>query len=212
MRYFFLLLICAMSLLSDAQENLNFQKPSKEILDLVDVPLAPYVIMDEAKENMILIYRDQFKSIEELSKEELRLAGLRIDPVTNIGSRTSFFTNMKIRRMNDLKSEPIQIKGLPKNPKISNLKWSTDQRMMAFTHTNSKGVELWLLDLKTATAKKLTNLVLNANMGNVINWFKDDKSVLVTVIPQNKKPLIYKESAIPTGPTISVNDGKKSPK
>lgn len=210
MRYFFLLLICSMSLLSDAQENLNFQKPSKEILDLVDVPLAPYVIMDEAKENMILIYRDQFKSIEELSKEELRLAGLRIDPVTNIGSRTSFFTNMKIRRMNDLKSEPIQIKGLPKNPKISNLKWSTDQSMMAFTHTNSKGVELWLLDLKTATAKKLTNLVLTANMGNVINWFKDDKSMLVTVIPQNKKPLIDKESAIPTGPTISVNDGKKA--
>ena len=67
-----------------AQDNLSYQKPPKEILDLVDVSRAPSVLLDDDKETMILLYRDSYKSIEELSKEELRLGGLRIDPKTNI--------------------------------------------------------------------------------------------------------------------------------
>src|SRR5690554_6968394 len=69
-----------------AQEGLTYQKPSQEILDLVDVSLAPSVLMDESKNYMILISRDMYGSIEELSQEELRLGGLRIDPKTNIRS------------------------------------------------------------------------------------------------------------------------------
>ncbi|MEN8230404.1 MAG: S9 family peptidase, partial [Bacteroidota bacterium] len=67
------------------QENLNYQKPSQEILELVDVPLAPSVLMDHKKEYLVLLYRDAFKTIAELSQKEVRLAGLRIDPATNIG-------------------------------------------------------------------------------------------------------------------------------
>ena len=77
------LLILALALISvclSAQVNLEYQKPSKEILDLVDVPMAPSVRMDNNKEYMVLLYRDAFKTIAELSKEELRLGGLRIAP------------------------------------------------------------------------------------------------------------------------------------
>ena len=44
---------------------------------------------------MVLLYRNQYKSISELSETELRLAGLRINPVTNIGSRTIFHNQFK---------------------------------------------------------------------------------------------------------------------
>jgi len=73
-----------------AQVNLDYQKPSNEILELVDVPLAPSVLMDDNEEYMVLLYRDAYKTIEELSRQELRLGGLRIDPATNIGSRTNY--------------------------------------------------------------------------------------------------------------------------
>ena len=53
-----------------AQVSLTYQKPSKEILELVDVPLAPSVLVNDSKDFMILLYRDPFKSIEDLSKEE----------------------------------------------------------------------------------------------------------------------------------------------
>ena len=72
-----------------AQENLTYQKPSDEILNLVDVTLPPRVVMDESKKYMVCIYRDAYKTIKELSEQEMRLGGLRINPKTNIGSRTT---------------------------------------------------------------------------------------------------------------------------
>ena len=87
------------------QESLTYQVPSKEIYDLVDVSLAPSVVMDDAKDFMIFLYRDTYKSIEDLSSEELRLAGLRIDPKTNIGSRITYYNNLKIQ---DLRTDPVR--------------------------------------------------------------------------------------------------------
>jgi hypothetical protein len=47
---------------------------------------------------MVFYYRNQYKSIAELSETEMRLAGLRVNPETNIGSRTNHLTNLKIKK------------------------------------------------------------------------------------------------------------------
>ncbi len=96
MKYFFSINFFLLALCSFAQNNSTYQTPPKEILELVDVSRAPSVLLDDNKENMILLYRNSYKSIEELSKEELRLGGLRIDPKTNIGSRVNYYNNIKI--------------------------------------------------------------------------------------------------------------------
>lgn len=208
------LLICLTLLLSIntaiAQESIVYQKPPQEILDLVDVPRAPNLLIDDAKENMVLIFRDSYKSIEELSQEELRLGGLRIDPKTNIGSRVTYFNNVKVKRLKSSKKEIVQVNGLPKNSKLTNFSWSPDQSKLALTNTTSEGVEVWVLDLKTATVTKLTEANINANIGDVINWFEDSKSILVKMIPATREELIDTKTAVPVGPTISVNDGKKA--
>ncbi len=194
----------------NAQENLNYQKPPKEILDLVDIQRAPSVLLNENKDYMVLLYRNSYKTIEELSQEELRLAGLRIDPKTNIGSRVTYFNNIQIKNIKNKKSEIIKVKGLPENSRLTNFTWSPNQKKIAFTNTTSKGVEIWVFDLEKASVKKLTQANVNANLGNAINWFKDGQSLLVKMVSKNKKELINTTSAVPSGPTISVNDGKKA--
>lgn len=194
----------------NAQENATYQKPPQEILDLVDVQRAPNVLLDENKEHMILLYRDAYKSIEELSQEELRLGGLRINPKTNIGSRVNYYNKVAIQNLKK-GSDPIkQVMGMPANPKLTNFTWSPDQKKLAMTNTVSSGVEVWVIDIPTAKATKLTDANVNANMGDVINWFEDGQSLLVKMVPKNKKDLINTKTAVPTGPTISVNDGKKA--
>ena len=193
-----------------AQENITYQKPPQDILDLVDVQLAPSVMMDNKKETVILRYRDAYKTIAELSEEELRLAGLRINPKTNIGSRTNYFNGLKILSLTDKNASPKQVTGLPENPRLTNFSWSPDQQKIALTNTTLEGVEVWVLDIKKASAKKLTDANVNANLRYVINWFEDSQSFLVKMVPNNKKPLIDTDNSIPTGPTISVNDGKKA--
>ncbi len=193
-----------------AQENLGYQKPSKEILELVDVPLSPSVQLDNKLEYMLLRYRDAYKTIEELSRQELRLGGLRIDPVTNIGSRTNYYTNLQVKSLREEDASVLEVEGLPDSPKLANLTWSPDQLKIAFTHTTSSGVELWVLDIVSATAKRLTEARINANMGDVINWFEDSKGILVKMISPEKEALIDVANAVPNGPTISVADGKKA--
>lgn len=202
-------LLVLASTVTMAQQGLTYQKPTNEILNLVDVSLAPSVIMDEEQKNMLFIYRDAYKSIEDLSREELRLGGLRIDPKTNIGSRTNYYKNVKVRNLKG-GGELQQVKGLPTNPRLSNFKWSPDRTKMAMTHTSGNGVEAWVLDIEKATAKKLTEATVNANLGDVINWFEDSQSILVKMISPERKALINTKEAVPVGPTISENDGKKA--
>ncbi len=98
MRSIFIAIILGLTF-AVAQENLNYQQPPKEILELVDVQLPPSVVITENGEYMVMLYRDAYKTIAELSEDELRLGGLRINPVTNSGSRTTYYNNVKVRKM-----------------------------------------------------------------------------------------------------------------
>ncbi|WP_273567665.1 alpha/beta hydrolase family protein [Maribacter halichondriae] len=191
-----------------SQENLTYQKPPKAILDLVDAPLAPTVLINDSGDHMVMLYRNYYKSIAELSETELRLAGLRINPKTNIGSRTNYYNNIKIK--SPKAKEGTQVTGMPENPRLANFKWSPDQSKIAMTQTIENGVEIWVLDLNKASVSKITDEGVNANMGDVVNWFKDGQSLLVKMLPKDRKSLINASESIPAGPTISSNDGKKA--
>lgn len=208
MKTIVLLALFAFGLIGHSQDNLTYQQPPQEILDLADVELAPGVQIDSKGEHMVLLYRNQYKTISELSETELRLAGLRINPVTNIGSRTNYYTNLKVKRTED--EDATQVSGLPNNPRLSNFSWSPNEKMIACLNTTETGVEVWVLNIENATVKKLTDAIVNANMGSALNWFKDNNHLLVKVLPPNRKPLINAAQAVPTGPTVSVSDGSKA--
>ncbi|MFN3755617.1 MAG: prolyl oligopeptidase family serine peptidase [Flavobacterium sp.] len=191
-----------------AQENVTYQVPQKEILELADFERAPSVNLDSKKQLMILSYRNTYKTLEDLNQEEMKLAGLRVNPITNISSTTTFINNIKLKKITD-KTES-QVTGLPKNPRIANYSLSPDEKKLAFTHTTATGNELWMVDLSTFHAKKLTEPILNANMGNPISWFKDSQSILVRTLPKNKPQLIDEKNNIPDGPIVSVSEGKVS--
>lgn len=203
-----LFLILTLPMLLNAQLDLDYQVPHEDIMVLADAPLAPLIRMNSAGDRAILLYRSPYKNITELSETEMRLAGLRINPQTNISSRTRYYYDIKI--FDAATREEQAVNNLPAKARISNVIWSNDQSKVAFTNTTTTGVELWVLDLNSKSANKLTDAAINANMRDPINWMKDDQSILVTMLPDDRKPLIDTKTAIPTGPTISVNEGKKA--
>jgi len=202
------LLFLALQFPGLAQENITYQKPSAEILALADYERTPSVNMDTKKEFMLLSYRNTYKSLIDLNQEEMRLAGLRINPVTNISSNVTYINNLKIRKI--LAQDEIQVAGLPQNPRISNVSWSPNEKKIAFTHTTETGVELWVLDIATAQATKLTDAVINANLGNPVKWFNDNETLLVRFLPKNKPALIDQKKDLPKGPIVSTSTGAKS--
>lgn len=191
-----------------AQENLNYQKPPQAIFDLVDVPLAPSVRIDSKGEYMMLLYRDAYKSIGELSEAELRLAGLRINPKTNIGSRTRYYNNIEVKKTTAI--NPSKVDGLPADARLANFTYSPDQSIASFTNTTDNGVEVWLLEIAKSKATKLTDATVNANLGRPMTWFKDNQTLLVKMLPTQREPLINTAEAVPTGPTVSISEGEKA--
>jgi dipeptidyl aminopeptidase/acylaminoacyl peptidase len=187
-----------------AQEEPVYQKPPKEILELADFERAPSLSMDSKQHKMIFQYRHTYKTLDQLSEKEMRLAGLRINPTTNISSTITYFNNLKYKTT--VEKDAKQIARLPDNAKIAYFSWSPDETKIAFTHTTNTGVELWYADLTSGRAKRLTEAVLNANLGNPYTWFKDSKSFLIRVLPKDKPALTDTNEAIPTGPTISVSE------
>lgn len=190
-----------------AQIDLDYQLPPKEILELADVQLPPATMLNSEGNLFILAERNQYKSIEELSQKEMRLGGLRINPITNTGSRTRHYLGLSILQLG---GEPVKVKGLPAKPKLSNFAWSPDEKMMAFLHTTARGAELWVLDIENGTARKLSEPKVHANMGGVMAWTRDSKNILIRMLPKDRKALIDRSEAVPTGPKISVNDGQKA--
>jgi dipeptidyl aminopeptidase/acylaminoacyl peptidase len=194
--------------LVQAQENITYQKPSAEILALAEYERAPSVSMDTKKEYMLLSYRNTYKTLDDLNQEEMRLGGLRINPITNISSTVTYINNLKIRKI--AAKDEVQVSGLPSNARLTNISWSPDEKKIAFTNTTNSGVELWYIDVATVTAKKITSDNLNANLGSPYNWMKDNETLLVKVLPKNRPALINEKKDLPKGPTVSVSDGSKS--
>ncbi|HLV46467.1 MAG TPA: prolyl oligopeptidase family serine peptidase [Flavobacterium sp.] len=188
-----------------AQEDIAYQKPSKEILDLADFELAPAISMNSSKDQAILVYRNTYKTLDDLNQEEMHLGGLRINPKTSISSTTSFYTNIKVKNL--LTQTETEVKNLPVSVKITYLTWSPDEKKIAFINNTNQGNELWYIDLDNTEAHQLTDATLNANMGNPVTWFKDSQQLLIKTQRHRYEDLIDKSHAIPNGPIVSESEG-----
>jgi dipeptidyl aminopeptidase/acylaminoacyl peptidase len=199
------MLVCYTQMFS--QDASTYLTPPKQLADLVNATPTPSVSLNSVGTLMLILERSDLPTIAELSQPELKLAGLRINPATNGGSRQTYVTQIKIKKLSDLSE--VAVAGLPNDPKLGSLTWSPDETQAAFTHTSDNKIELYVLDIANAKARKLSNLALNGTMGSPITWFSDSKNLLIKTISANRgNPPA--ESRVPTGPNIQENLGKKA--
>ncbi|GIL23405.1 MAG: hypothetical protein BroJett042_19180 [Bacteroidota bacterium] len=201
----YLLILTACS--TYAQENIGYQRPPEAIAKLLEAPLTPFVSFSPDKQWMLLLDRSDFPTIEQLSRPELRIGGLRINPQNFGPSRSNYTIGLKAKRLND--GEELTIKNLPDPLLASNISFSPDSRKIAFLQNDIDKIELWLVDVNTLTASKLTERKINNVMGGY-TWLSDSQQILFASVPENLKPLPEK-SRIPTGPVVEENLGKKAP-
>ena len=197
-----------LSFYSYSQIDSEYKIPKQSLLDLIDVELAPSVLIDSDKKNMIFLYRSAYKNIEDLSKKELRLGGLRVDPKRYIGSRVTYYNKVQIASF-DNANEIKEVNGLPDQINLSNFQFSPDENKIAMTNTTEKGVEVWVLEINSLTAKQIYKANANATMGSVIKWINNNE-LIIKSLPDNVKPLINTITSIPNGPTITENLGSKA--
>ncbi|MDU0370571.1 S9 family peptidase [Hymenobacter endophyticus] len=188
-----------------AAQDLPYQTPPRAIAALVDAPLTPRVSFASSGQWMLLMDVRDMPAIAEVSQPEMRLAGLRINPRTNGASRVSYAASLRLHRLPEGKE--LLVQGLPTNARISDVQWSPDNTRIAFTHTTNNHVELWLVDVASATAKLVPNLFLNGVLGTPYEWASDSKTIIARAIVGGRGEA-PSSTAAPTGPTIQQNVGR----
>ncbi len=190
-----------------AQEHLGYQTPPEEIIELLDAPVTPSVSFSKSGDRMLILERPGYTSIQQLSQPELRLAGIRINPMTNGPSRSSGYTGIKIKNLESGQAEPLT--GMPAGAHISDYSWSPDESHLAISITEEKGISLWLADLSTQKVRRLTQPVLNEIYGQAFSWLSEDKLIIKVVNPD--RGAMPERPMVPSGPIIQETSGAAAP-
>ncbi|MDL2358289.1 MAG: prolyl oligopeptidase family serine peptidase [Pseudomonadota bacterium] len=180
----------------------QYQLPPAPLQAIVDAPRAPGLGLSPKRNLVTMVATPALPSIVEVAQPELKLAGLRINPRTYSPSRFSFGTDLSL--LDVATQAELKLHGLPRQLRLADSAWSPDQRYLAFTHVAyvDKGeskVELWLVDVKSLQAKKLTTEPLSYVAGTGFSWLPDSSALLVHLKPAGlgKAP---PATGIPSGP------------
>ena len=190
---------------SGAQEALKYQLPPSEIVKIVDAAPTPAMSISPDKSNILIIERPGNITISELSAEEFRIAGLRINPAISGPSRQTYNKGFKI--MNIDGTNIREITGMPKEPQLGFPIWSSDGKKFVFTNTIQNSIELWFCDIATLKVRKIADGI-NMVFGNAVNWLSDNKSILYCVTDQGRGNMPAR-SSVPDGPVVQENLGKQ---
>jgi dipeptidyl aminopeptidase/acylaminoacyl peptidase len=199
-----------------AQTNLKYQEPPKAIIDLVDARPTPEVDASPASKSgkrwLLIEPLSGLPSIADLAQPELRLAGLRFNPKTNGPSRGRYVTSLKLKALPD--GTETSVSGLPADAKIRFVSWAPDGRSVSFVNitdqSGAAGLSLWVVDVNTAQARRISGVALNGIFGEPCEWLNNSQSLVCKTVPKDRSPA-PKRSEIPTGPVIQQNLGRVTP-
>jgi len=203
---FFCIMILGSIIGLQAQEPMEYQQPPKAILDLVDAPAFPGLLISPNREYMVFLERSGYPDISEVAEQEERLAGIRLNPLNFGPSRAYYSIGLSVRKMG--MEEESTPKGMPDEPKISETSFNTAGTKLAFVHSKQDELELWVLDLPTNTAV-LVGGRLNSTIGRAYTWLDNDQLIYKqrTDQPDNKP----KAHTLPKGPAVQQAGGTAAP-
>jgi dipeptidyl aminopeptidase/acylaminoacyl peptidase len=98
---------------------------------------------------------------------------------------------------------------LPPGTRFLSPSWSPDGQRLAFLVDRPTGLELWLSEVATGKARRLTAPVVNAATGAAFAWMPDSRSILFRAVPAGRAPAPAAQAA--PAPIVQVNEGRTAP-
>jgi dipeptidyl aminopeptidase/acylaminoacyl peptidase len=192
-----------------AQEALTYQQPPAPIADILDTRPTPSSSLSPDHTTLALFDRSNLPPIAELAEPMLRLGGYRINPRNNgqANSRVSWLTGLSFQPVDGGAARTVQ---LPANARFLSPSWSPDGASVALLMDAPTGLELWVVDVATARARKLTDARVNAASGGAFDWTPDSAALVVRMTPEGRGPA-PDVSRPPAGPIVAESMGRVAP-
>jgi dipeptidyl aminopeptidase/acylaminoacyl peptidase len=185
----------------------TYQKPPKEILDVMNASATPAAFPSPNGAEMLLAEPVRYPSIAELARQMYRLAGVRIDPA-NFGQHNPLrFQHLVLLSVSDGRSKPV---AFPAGGGFSRPEWAPDGKHFYLTVESSRSVELWIGTAAAAAIREIPEVALNATLGEPCRWMPGSAELLCRTVPSNRGRAPA-ESRVPAGPIIQESFGKAAP-
>lgn len=201
-------LLAALSGPAFAQDPLAYQQPPAPIADILDTRPTPTSSLSPDRTTLALYDRANLPPIAELAEPMLRLGGYRINPRNNgpANSRVSWLTGLSFQPVAGGAARPVQ---LPADARFMSPSWSPDGRSVALLMDAPTGLELWIVDVANARARKVTERV-NAASGSAFDWTPDSAGFVVRLTPEGRgaAPDVTRP---PAGPIVAESMGRAAP-
>lgn len=185
----------------------TWQSPPEPIASMLDTPWYPGVTISPNHQWLVRVQRPLLPTIAELAQPRLQLAGLQLDPALRSPARAYAFVGLTVQHLQTGQQTTVT---LPQSAGIRNLRWSPTGNRLAFTLDQQTGVELWVAEMATGTARQLTGPILNNTYGPPCRWISDEAGLLCKIVPpdQGAPPA---SNVVPMGPRIEQNMGRTAP-
>ena len=183
-----------------------YQKPPKEVLEILNAPPPPTASLNPTRDTLLLVETARYPAIADLAQPTLRLAGVRINPRTNGPDRSARVTGLTLLAVEGGRQRPVE---LPPG-KVGVPEWSPDGKRFAVTVTGDDKIELYVGSVESAKLAKVPGVVLNAAYGDPVRWLPDSNSLVCLTIPagRGKSPVA---PPAPIGPVVQEAGGKAAP-
>ncbi|MFM8532009.1 MAG: prolyl oligopeptidase family serine peptidase [Acidimicrobiia bacterium] len=202
-----LLTLALASALVHAESGISYQQPPKSILDVLDAKPNPAAVISPDGNTLAQIEARRYPSIEELARPWLRMAGDRIDPLSNGPYRVAHIQSLSLRPLLDGNATARKVT-LPAGGSFHSMRWSPDGKRFLLKRRTEQGTELWQGDVATAAVKPVAGVSLRAWMATDVVWLSSDELLAITV-PDKRGPAPLPPKA-PAGPVVQESFGKAS--
>lgn len=182
----------------------SYQKPPKEILDVLNAAAIPATSISPSRDKIALLEPLRYPPIADLAQPMLRLGGARVNPNTNGPFTQPYSIKMSLKNVSDGRETQV---ALPAGAKIASVQWSPDGKHIAFGNVTNSGIELWIVETATAKAKRLGNFYLNTAFGG-FGW-EGSTMISANLIPTNRGPAPQWQNVVPTEPNIQETSGRR---
>ncbi|WP_147821788.1 S9 family peptidase [Salidesulfovibrio onnuriiensis] len=186
----------------------DYQTMPDLVRKIINVPEQPKGVPSPDGENLLLIHYGELFSVEELTRPTVGLAGILIDTKSNSRRPLNLARSLGVYDLDD--GEKRQVTNLPEGSRLAHISWAPNGKHIAMTVYRETGLELWVADLGSLEATRLSELRLNDILGTPYVWSPDGRSLLALTVPEERtsQPEMSKHKF---GPKVRDSVGTATP-
>lgn len=181
----------------------TWQKPPKEMLDVLLAPPFPDAFVDPTHTTMLLATPITYPSIADLAQPMHKLAGTRVVERNRAIYAADYWSAIDLVKITG--GSTVRV-ALPPGAKTGAPDWAADGKRYALSIVTPDAVELWVGEAGSARVRKIEGVRLNPLFGSFIQWMPDQRTLLVRTVPAEQGPPPA-APPVPPGPSVTETSG-----